>query len=82
MVVNVISEYKHGKKKMDIKECQIKPHSVIDWFGNVLFLLIVQDESFRCFDAVVKFIYEQLKLLTQNKFDYLAEMIIFFFIVV
>ena len=39
----------------------------------MLFLLLVQKESNKHFNSI-KFIYEQLNLMKQNKFDYLVEM--------
>ena len=38
------------------------------------FLLLVQEELNKYFNSM-KFIYEQLNLMTQNKLDYLTEMI-------
>ena len=42
----------------------------------MLFLLFVQEESNKHFNSI-KFIYEQLNLMTQNKLDYPTEMVIF-----
>ena len=42
----------------------------------MLFLLLVQEKSNKHFNSI-KFMYEQQKLMTQNKFDYLTEMMIF-----
>ena len=56
---------------------QTKPQNIIFILKLIMsFLLLVQEESNKHFNSI-KFIYEQLNLMTQNKFDYSTEMLIF-----
>ena len=62
-------------KKMDTEQQQTEPQNMIFILKLVMsFLLLVQQESNKHFNSI-KFIYEQLNLMTQNKFDYSTEMI-------
>ena len=62
-------------KKMDIERQQTKPQNMIFILKLVRsFLLLVQEESNKHFNSI-KFLYEQLSLMTQNKLDYSTEMI-------
>ena len=64
-------------KKMDTEQQQTKPQNMIFILKLVMpFLLLVQEESNKHFNST-KFIYEQLNLMTWNKFDYSTVMIIF-----
>ena len=64
-------------KKIDLQEQQTKPQNMISVLKLILsFLLLVQDESIKYFNTL-KFIYEQISLMTMNKFDYSTEMMVF-----
>ena len=57
-------------KKMDTEQQQTEPQNMIFILKLVMScLLLVQEESNKHFNSI-KFIYEQLNLMTQNKFDY------------
>ena len=63
-------------KKMDIEQQQTEPHNMIFQLKLVMsFLLLVQEESNKHFN-LIKFIYEQLNLMRQNKLDYSSEIIL------
>ena len=62
---------------MDTEKQQTEHQNMIFMLKLVmLFLLLVQEESNKHFNSI-KLIYEQLNLMTQNKFDYSTEMMIF-----
>ena len=62
-------------KKIDTEQHQTKPQNMISILKLVMsFLLLIQEESNKNFNSI-KFIYEQLNLMTQNKLDYSTEMI-------
>ena len=64
-------------KKIDIEQHQTKPQSMILILKLVQsFLLLIQEEPNKHFNFI-KFTYEQLNLMTQNKIDYSTEMMIF-----
>ena len=66
-----------NREKIDTEEHQTKPQNMILILKLVMsFLLLIQEESNKHFNSI-KFIYEQLNLLTQNKLDYSREMRIF-----
>ena len=90
MEINKIGDYKIPKhvtdqnsleilienmKKMDTEQQQTEPQNRIFILKLVMScLLLVQEESNKHANSI-KFIYEQLNLMTQNKFDYSTEMI-------
>ena len=75
--INSLEDLLQNMRKLDIQEHQSKPLSVIAVLHLLLpFFTLLQDQSFKYFHSL-KFISEQLHLMTQNKFDYSAEMIIF-----
>ena len=62
-------------KKIDTEQQQTKSQNVISILELVMSLaLLVQEESNKHLNSI-KFIYEELKLMIQNKFDYSAEII-------
>ena len=64
-------------KKMDTEQQQTEPQNMIFILKLLMsFLLLVQEESNKHFNST-RFIYEQLNLMTLNKFDYSTEMMIF-----
>ena len=66
-----------NRKKIDTEQHQTKPQNMIPMLKLVMsFLLLIQEESNKHFYSI-KFIYEQLNLMTQNKLDYSTEMMIF-----
>ena len=57
-------------KKIDSEQRQTKPRNMIPILKLVMpFLLLIEVESNKHFNSI-KFIYEQLNLMTQNKLDY------------
>ena len=64
-------------KNMNTEPQQTKPQNVISILKLVMFfLLLVQKGSKKHFNSVI-FIYKQVNLMTQNKFDYPTKMKIF-----
>ena len=62
-------------KKINTEQHQTKPQNMISILKLVMsFLLLIQEESNKHFNSI-KFIYERLNLMTQNKLDYSTEMI-------
>ena len=62
-------------KKMDTEQQQIEHQNMIFILKSVMsFLLLLQEELNKHFNSI-KSIYEQLKLMTQSKFDYSIEII-------
>ena len=62
---------------MDIEEQQSKPPNDISILRLIMsFLLLLQEESNKYYSAI-KFIYEQINLMTLSKFSYSTEMMIF-----
>ena len=56
-------------KKIDTEQHQTKPQNMIPILKLVLsFLLLIQEETNKHFNSI-KFIYEQLNLMTQNKLE-------------
>ena len=64
-------------KKIDTEQHQTKLQNMIPILKLVMsFLLLIQGESNKHFNSI-KFIYEQLNLMTQNNLDYSTEIMIF-----
>ena len=62
---------------MDIEEQQSKRQNDISVLKLIMsFLLLLQEESNK-YHGAIKFIYEQINLMTLNKFNYSTEMMIF-----
>ena len=57
-------------KKIDTEQQQTKPQNMIPILKLVMsFLLLIQEESNKHFNSI-KFIYEQLNLMSHNNLDY------------
>ena len=64
-------------QKMDIEEQQSKLQNDISILKLIMsFLLLLREESNKYYSAI-KFIYEQINLMTLNKFNYSTEIMIF-----
>lgn len=75
--VNTLEVLLENMKELDPEEAQAKPQNMISVLKLISsFLLLVQNESLKYFNAI-KFIYEQVNLMTQNKLNYSTEMIMF-----
>ena len=62
---------------MDIEELQSNPQNNISILKLIMsFLLLLQEESNKYYSAI-EFIYEQINLMTVNKFNYSTERMIF-----
>ena len=65
---------------MDIEEQQNKPQNDISILKSIVsFLLLLQEESNKYYSAI-KFIYEQINLMTLNKFNYSTEIYFWYFL--
>ena len=74
--INIFEILISNLQKMDIEE-QSKPQNNISILKLIMsFLLLLQEESNKYYSAI-KFIYEQINLMTLNKFNYSTEMMIF-----
>ena len=61
---------------MDIEEQQSKRQNDISILKLIMsFLLLLQEETNR-YNSAIKFIYEQINLMTLNKFNYSTEIMI------
>ena len=75
--MNILEILISNLKKMNIEEQQSKPQNDISILKLIMsFLLLLPEESNEYYSAI-KFIYEQINLLTLNKFNYSTEMMIF-----
>ena len=75
--INIFEILISNLQKMDIEEQQSKPQNDISILKLIMsFLLLLQEESNKYYSAI-KFIYEQINLMTLNKFNYSIEMMIF-----
>ena len=73
--INIFEILISNLQKMDIEEQQNKPQNDISILKLIMsFLLLLQEESNKYYSAI-KFIYEQINLMTLNKFNYSTEMI-------
>ena len=72
---NTLETFIENMKKIDREQHQTKPQNMIPILKLVMsFLILIQEESNKHFNSI-KFIYEQLNLMTLNKLDYSTEII-------
>ena len=73
--INIFEILISNLQKMDIEEQQSKPQNDISILKLIMSFLLLLQEALNKYYSAIKFIYEQINLMTLNKFNYSTEMI-------